>query len=376
MRKTDLLAAATVTAAVLAAPAARADEAEIMSHYDAYSAAMGELRYLDAMTEAEAAWRAAEQEWGGIEDTGVLAFNLVRLRLMADQRAQALEPAQRLKELVDGGQVTSIKPEEAELFVTMARFDSEHPARGENRELRRALQDFQPTDYISNRIDWMGWSYLAKADYDLQRWRDALEAAEKAGPMMAEDPTAPLLMVATVAIAGARAGYEEDDIAAGLRAAHRGIAAFPPQPVEQPLHPLLLSLLVLEQGLNQVYGMEERQPFVDPDFADPMWDDGRYAASHGCTLQWRDQPSAAPGGGRFGGRAPATFGTVFEFYLDDDGSVTRINDLMAAPDDEPNRFAETLASWTAEPPTSAECHGPYHMVNAFMAPPGGFGGGR
>ena len=98
-------------AAALALPfAALADEADILAHYDAYEAAMAQLQYGVADTEAEAAWRAAEAEWGGIEDTAVLAFNLVRLRLMADRRAEAVEGAQRIAELSRTGNAQSVTP--------------------------------------------------------------------------------------------------------------------------------------------------------------------------------------------------------------------------------------------------------------------------
>ncbi len=94
---------ASAVAALTLSFAAAADEAEIFAHYAAYNAAFDEGRYADAAIAGEAAWRAAEAEWGAREETAVLAFNLARLVLMRDRRAEAVEPALRALALVEEG---------------------------------------------------------------------------------------------------------------------------------------------------------------------------------------------------------------------------------------------------------------------------------
>jgi hypothetical protein len=176
---------ATIAAALAFSTAAPADEADIFAHYDAYESAFEAGRYDVADTEAEAAWRAAEAEWGGVEDTAVLAFNLLRVRLMADRRAESIEAARWLAQLVERGAAgASVRPEEAVLFRRLAEFNGENPSRSDLRELKEALEAYRPTDFATRRIDWLGWSYVANGYSLREQWRDAAGAADRAGGLI------------------------------------------------------------------------------------------------------------------------------------------------------------------------------------------------
>jgi hypothetical protein len=341
---------------------AAADEAEILSHYDAYEAAMAQLRYDVADTEAEAAWRAAEAEWGGVEDTAVLAFNVVRLRLMGDYRAQAEEPARRLAELGRSGNAQSVLPEEIALFTSLAEYDGLEASRGEANDLERALRAYAPTDYIGKRIALLGWSYAANSRFQGGQFYDAFEDAQRAGAISDEDPTAPLALKTTVALITARAGFQTNNVEEGILGARKGIAAYPVQQAGQPLDPVLANLLVWEQGLQGLHFGERRQFYTpsDPALADPVWDDSRYVAQS-CMPTWAEPP--APGGG-FGGPRPEGIGALIEYRIGADGSVSDVVTLGATS----HPFADALREARAEPPENPACQGLYHQVVAFLPP--------
>jgi tetratricopeptide (TPR) repeat protein len=368
MRQLLCGAAAAALASAALASVAWADEAEIMSHFDAYNAAMEKLDYPVAEREGEAAWRAAEETWGGVADTGVLAFNVARLRLIADRRTEALEPARRVAELVEQGALPSVTPEEAALYVRLAEFDSANADRGAIRDLVDALEAFTSTDFASTRISWLGWSYATEAYRTRERWDEALNAAERAMGYMDKDPTVLPIVRAAVGVAAADASYNADRVKDGLAATHRAIAAYPAQPAEQPLDPMLAGLVVWQQGLSQLYGMQNRGAAYmpdDPALLDPAWDNDRYASNRGCTLEWVEQPMPAP---QFGGRGQqdAGIGAVFEYYLEEDGSIGRVDYQGAVQGTHP--FEATLRSWRAKAPASEACRGPWLHVTAFLPP--------
>jgi hypothetical protein len=325
---------------------------------------MEQLRYDVAETEAEAAWRAAEEEWGGIEDTAVLAFNLVRLRLMMDRRAEAVEPAQRIVELSESGNAQSVTPAEVALFPILAQLDGANAGRGEIADLEDALEDFEPADYIAKRIALLGWSYAAIGRSRHEQDRDALAASQEALALAAEDPIAPTALVSTVALVGARTGYAEGETEQALLAAKRGVAAFPQQPAGQALDPTLVSLLLWDQGLSQLYMSEESRPYTPPDpaLANPAWDNGRYATESGCMVAW-----AAPPMPDFGRGPPAGIGAMFEYRLNADGSVAEVTQVSAMGEAE-HPFAAALRAAKAEPPAGDACRGPYSFVTAFLFP--------
>jgi hypothetical protein len=360
----SLLCSCAAVAALALPFAAGADEAEILAHYDAYEAAMSQLRYDVADTEAEAAWRAAEAEWGGIEDTAVLAFNLVRLRLMSDRRAEAVEPALRIVELAGTGNAQSVTAPELALFPMLAQFDGVNAGRGEIADLEDALEAYEPTDYVGKRIALLGWSYAAIGRSRHEQDRPALAASQRALALAAEDPTAPPLLVSSVALVGARAGYNAGEVEEGLLAAKRGVAAFPTQPAGQPIDPALANLLVWDQGLSQLYFMEEQRPYTPTDaaLANPAWDDGRYATESGCMVAWAQPPQPS-----FGGPRPEGIGAVFEYRLNADGSVAEVTQVGSTGGAE-HPFAQALREAKAEPPASDACRGPYSFVTAFLMP--------
>lgn len=359
----QLLCLSAAVAALALPTVAGADEAEILAHYEAYETAMSQLRYDLADVEAEAAWRAAEAEWGGIEDTAVLAFNLVRLRLMADRRTESIEAAERIAELARSGNAQSITPPEVALFTTLAEFDGVEASRSEVSELEDSLAAYAPTDYVGKRIALLGWSYAANARIRHNQPYDALEAAQNAQALAMQDATAPTALTGAVALIGARAGYDSGNVEAGIIAADRGIASFPPQPAGQPLDPQLVSLLVWAQGLKGIYFQEESRPYMptDPTLANPRWDDGRYATDAGCAPpMWETPPAMGRGGSR-----SESMGAVFEYTLDASGAVSNVV-VSGAASDEP--FADALRQAKAPAPESAACQGPFVQINAFLMP--------
>lgn len=366
---------ATIAAALAFSTAAPADEADIFAHYDAYESAFEAGRYDVADTEAEAAWRAAEAEWGGVEDTAVLAFNLLRVRLMADRRAESIEAARWLAQLVERGAAgASVRPEEAVLFRRLAEFNGENPSRSDLRELKEALEAYRPTDFATRRIDWLGWSYVANGYSLREQWRDAAGAADRAGGLMMEDATAPLALRTTVALNGARAAYESNQPQMGILAAKRGLAAYPPLPPDAPLDPALTSLLVWDEALRGLYLRSGGGPYVPPDpaLANPAWDDLRSPAEKGCMVALLPPPGppGPPGPPRAAGPQPQGIGRVFEYRLAADGSVESVVTLDPATPDEVHPFVEVLRTWkAAAPPDREECRGPWVHVVGFLPPP-------
>ena len=361
--------AAGALAVLAAASAASADDEAILSHYDAYETALQAGRLDVAETEAEAAWRAAEEEWGGTPDTAVLAFNLVRLRLMADLRAQAVEPAQRIAEMVDNGAANgAVTPEEATLFLQLAEFNALEPERRATRDLERALDDYVPNDFTSTRIALLGWSYVANADAAREDWRPAERAAVKADALAAMDPTAPKVLVTTLGLIGARAGYETGHIPEAITAAQRGIAAYPTLAADEPIDQNLGRLLIWNQALNGLYFTTNgagRRGFEQAETAllDPAWDDGRHPSMADCAIEW-DKPPAPP----FGRPDSANgVGAVFEYTLGADGGVASLREYFpAAGEGEEHPMSEMLRNVQAQGPVSEACRGPWLFV--FAAP--------
>ena len=364
MRQILGCAAAILASAALTA-SAQADEAEILSHYDAYDAAFAAGDFATADMEGEAAWRAAEAEWGAREETGVLAFNLARLRLMMDHRAEALEPSQRVAELVEAGATTSVSPEEATLFVRISQLGDD-PGRRELNDLEEALAAYEPVDPMNTHITWMALARVADRRIENRQWREAFEAADRAGQLMADDPSAAAGSRARVALLAASAAYEREDYVDAIRAARRGIAAYPPQPLDQPVDPILGSLLGWEAGLRNAAGQFNKDlSELNADVYDPAWDDGRYPTAMGCDVEWIER--SAPNYPSEGARRGQVLGMMFEYYLDTDGSVIRVDPLGDIRDTGGFGEAaiEAMHTWRATPQPRAECRGPWQITLEF-----------
>lgn len=355
-------------AALVAVGTAEADEAEIMARYGAYDAAFSAGRFAEAEVEAEAAWRAAEGEWGASRaETAVLAFNLVRTRLLLEQRSAAVEPALRVLELVDAGAAGAAISRPDALFLTaLAQFDAESPDREEIAALEEALGAFAPADGVGQRLGWTGWSYVAQAQFDLEQWRRTYEAAEQATRLMEEEGSATPSTIATVALYGIVAAYEIEQFGDALVLANRGIAAFPPQPKEQPIDATLGRLIGWDEGLrNFIYQRGEDDQLADQDDG-ARWQEGRYPEAMGCGVTWLERtPPEYPIQAL---RRGAVLAMMFEVYLDADGAVLRVDPVGAVQND--MGFADSIVTalqgWRAEPQPRAECRGPWSLVIGFQ----------
>jgi hypothetical protein len=363
VRRISLALAMTLAAASVA----RAGEKEVLAHYDAYDAALKANNFAKADTEGEAAWREAEKTWGAGEQTATLAFNLVTLRLMGDRRAEAVEPARRLAEMVASGKAgAAASAKEAAAFKTLAEFSADKPDRGEAHALEQAFDSYSPTDFATRRIALLSWSYAANGYHGAQDWKDAYRTSAKAQEMLDKDPSAPLSLRATVSIVSAHSGFETNHIPEALAATERAVAAFPPQAKDKPLDPTLAILLVWDRQLQNAYAFENKKPFVqaDPKLADPAWDDVRYPTAKTCTTAWILSPPSGPPSGP----APKGIGAVFEYTLADDGSVASVTEIDQAPGAAENPLAQQLRKQHAKPP-SPECRGPLPFVSTtFLMP--------
>ena len=104
--------------------------------YESYLAAVDAGDYATASERGEAAWRAAETEWGESGDTGLLAYTVAQLRVSTGDLAGAAEPAARALELAP--QATGLyTTDEARLLVGASLVIS-NPAQAQQ-ELEAAL---------------------------------------------------------------------------------------------------------------------------------------------------------------------------------------------------------------------------------------------
>jgi tetratricopeptide (TPR) repeat protein len=362
-----LHATAALVLGLTLAAAAGADEAEIMARYSAYNAAFDAGRFEEAAVEGEAAWRAAEAEWGAREETAVLAFNLATLQLLLERRAEAVEPALRALALVDEGVgAGSIVREEAAALVAYAKLDAEEPSREEADALDAALSAYAPTTLTGRQIARQAWFGLVSARVTRRQWREATAAAERATLLMQQDPQTEPALIGLTATFGAKSAAEIRDYEDALEIVHRGIAAFTPQPVEQPIDPVLGALLGWDAALHNIIDQRGGSAGLEEGHAGHRWAEGRHPTAMGCTIEWLehpppDYPSAALSRGQ-------AIGMLFEYYLDADGSVIRVDFIGAA--DESAGFADAvvaaLREWKATAQPRAECRGPWPMSFGFQ----------
>lgn len=104
--------------------------------YDAYLAAVEAGDYATASQQGEAAWRAAETEWGESGDTGLLAYTIGQLRVGTGDLAGAKGPAARALELAP--LATGLYTEDEARLLVGASLATENPAQA-RQELEAAL---------------------------------------------------------------------------------------------------------------------------------------------------------------------------------------------------------------------------------------------
>lgn len=363
MRLACCLAAA---AALAIAGDARTDDAAIMASYDAYERGLAAGDFDAADAAGEAAWRGAEAEWGEVEDTGVLAFNLARLRLMRDQRAAALEPAERVRDLVGAGAVASVSAQEAALLVAAAQL-SDDPSREQLRTLEAALDGFAPSGMEMNRVAWLADSRVASARSERRQWTEAYAAADRALALMENDPTATTDLRGAIATLGARAAANERRLGDAIAMTHKGLAAFPPQPLDQPMNATLALLIGWEAGLSNLYASEEGEAYESAVAIESWrWAEERYPMRMGCRVEWIDRQ--APSYPQSAQSLGQELGLLLEFHLDTNGSVIRVDPVgRAGGMDAFVRAAVAAArTWRAAPQEREECRGPWPVMFYFQ----------
>ncbi|MGD2131782.1 MAG: energy transducer TonB [Maricaulaceae bacterium] len=149
-----------------------------MDHYRAYNQAVEDNDLIAADQHGEAAWRAAEDEWGDAQETAVLALNLARLRIDEGNAADAREPARRALELAEVGLLDGAASiVDAELLAATADVADGRARRGELERLRSAItayaQDAAQGEDLSARAELVMAQGLLEND-------EAVEAAEHA----------------------------------------------------------------------------------------------------------------------------------------------------------------------------------------------------
>jgi hypothetical protein len=268
--------------------------------------------------------------------------------------------------LVDGGGAgDAIVREEAVLLAAYAQFDQQNPGRAEIDELQAALEAYAPTEAIGRRIGWNAWYSVLDARHDREQWRPAYELAERLTLEIGEDSGASPALRGAIAAIGVVAAHELDEPQDALILAHRGMAAFPPQPIGQPIDPMLGILIGWDAGLHNL--LRQREETLDEqEHPEPPWNAERYPTAMGCAVEWIERPPpryppAAAGRGQI-------LGMLFEYYLDADGSVIRVDPVGTV--EESVGFADAVVAamqdWRATPQPRAECRGPWPLVFEFL----------
>lgn len=229
--RTRCLATTVAALVLLAASAAEASDDDVLAHYDAYNAALAEGRFDNAIAEGEAAWRAAEAEWGDAPETAVLAYNLAALLERRDQARDALAPARRAHELAETGVGSDLTPFDTAIVLGLAESEQSNPRQGLARLEDVLGASVEPGDENDDLV-FAAWIRLANGRADRNRRRDAHKAASRARQMAeaAQEPSwiqrAAVLEAQTAFVLG-----REDDarvaVDAGLNAYVDDLASIP-----------------------------------------------------------------------------------------------------------------------------------------------------
>jgi hypothetical protein len=368
-------ATSALCAAAAFGGATLADDAEVMAHYSAYNAAFDAGRFEDAMKEGEAAWRAAERAWGARDETAVLAFNLARLDLLRGKRAAAIEPAERTLALVSQSVAKSVPREEAAMLAAYAKLPAEKPGKEQTDALSQALAAFTPgEDPVGRRVDADAWRVLVNVRVEQGQLRAAYVEADRATLLLQRESAEPRL-IGVIAILGARSAFRLEELAGAVAVVHRGIAAFPAQPPERPVDDVLGALLGWDAGLHSAINERKRDSIAKPEEKRDLgpepeaWKAGRTPSAMGCKVEWiaqslPDYPAKAAYNGEF-------IAMMFEYYLDADGSVARVEPMVKIEGDPgfAKAVVASLRRWRASPQPRAECRGPWTLKVDFRVEP-------
>ena len=369
---------ACAVAGCVFAVTAHADEAEVMAHYRAYSTAVEEGRFADADTSAEAAWRAAEETWGADDQTAMLAFNLAYLRLYQVRVEAAGEPARRAAELREAGYGQgAVNPHDADYYARLTLFDPLAARRNAIGEFAEVLTAYQAEGSNDARISWIGWSAVAAARVNREQWEDAFAAAKLAARLVEADPGAPLAQRGAVGVVAARSGFEaarirgtrfdQELLGEAVAEVWTAIAAYPPQPVDQPMDEILGVLLSWSTLMESFWegNVIDLIRTGELEAIAPRWNDLRQARLIDCELEWLER--RAPEYPAAGANTGSEFAVWIEYYFDTDGRVTRVDPIGGANDSVGfvDAAAAALQRWRAAPPSRPECRGPWTTVFEF-----------
>jgi hypothetical protein len=111
-----------------------------------------------------------------------------------------------------------------------------------------------------------------------------------------------------------------------------------------------------EAILQRRYFEQHDVSYYAPPFA---WREERYPTAMGCAVEWIDRP--AP---RYPFSALRNLSqpiVLFEYHLDTDGSVARVDGVGDFTDEHgfTDAIAAAIRTWRAAPPARQECQGPW-----------------
>lgn len=349
--------AAAVLAIVLTGvnPAWATDE-EIAALNEGSVEAWNAGRFEEAERLAEAAWRQAEAEWGPSDGTAGLAEVLVQMRLLADRREAAREPARRVLELIGSGAAPSLPVEGARLRLAIAGIDPLNPTDEEIANLKAALEAAENAGMAPDRVIWSGWLDIARANYAMNKWDEAYTAGDRVMNVMDLAVSVPDSARVEAAIISGNAGIEGRRFADAYRA-FTWAKSYLPERVERDgqsvLNPDWASLAAwanIASAVSSILG-ENAAPPTDVFGLDEMDTDAVCPGVRWAVREAPDYPRQALRAGLFGA-------AVVEYELGADGSVQKATVATSAPDASFGEASlESTRSWRAEPDNLAGCVG-------------------
>lgn len=347
-----IVAAAGAALALLCASAsAQTPPNPVMEHFRAYRAALQSGDLAAAENEAAAALAASEQRDGDGGRTAVLAYNLVMTKLMRGDGAGAVQPAQRVLALAQGG-AQGVTVGGAQLLLARAQLDAGDEGAAARVETGLADASLGSGDKYPAAVDLGTWA-LAHQQYDRAQsaWHVAVATSE-ASPYGADFGSGVARTFEAVAlVAGHRNNLTPDLIIQAHDLYTQAKTSLRPLAQQAPLGPApnmaqqSLATAIAWHGLLRAKLMLdhndalERAGRVDA-FKDDFVVFGADPAHPACELSWHS-PSPI-----FSGAAAMV---VFRAHLNAQGEVTE-SSIVASAGDEQFRDAvsRVFPRWTAE----------------------------
>lgn len=247
MRKWIIIAA---IAGFFCADAAYGQDQHV-AYYKLYNEALEAGDRAAALKNAEAAWRAAEDELGDQQTTAVLAYNYAWLVYPSDQ-ASAIEPLERVIAIV--GEDSGLFGDEIpKLMLDYVRAVVSTDDRALKRKLTKTLEETEESNPSENLLSARAWFHISS--YEMTRNRfDSAETAATASlrhyaPYREQTPKE----VASVLIARgiskvARNNRDNIDIVEANQDFYDAVALFPPQQDIETFDPLLAAAMAWDSA--------------------------------------------------------------------------------------------------------------------------------